>query len=174
VATTKAYTSQLINLTLFALALGSNTPQFLSRREEIVHGLRVLPRQMRTVLLLDHTIKKLCAKMLCSAKGMLVLGRGYQFATACEAALKIKEVSYIHCEAVRSGELKHGVLALVDCELPVVMIATRDKSFQRTLNSHEQRKIPRYCRKRYNTYERCLPLTSLSQLQFFPMVASLS
>merc|ERR1712113_693982 len=70
--------------------------------------------------------------------GLLLLGRGAQHATALEGALKIKEISYLHCEAVMSGELKHGVLALVDEALPIVMILTRDGLFSKSLNAYQQ------------------------------------
>ena len=139
VATTKAYTSQLVVMILLALALGEHSQSMQKRREEIKHGLHLLPDHVRKVLELEHGIKSLCERALAHKSSMLVLGRGYQFPTALEAALKIKEVSYIHCEAVISGELKHGVLALVDEDLAVIMIATRDASFSRSLNGHEQR-----------------------------------
>jgi glucosamine--fructose-6-phosphate aminotransferase (isomerizing) len=142
VATTKAYTSQLVNLVLLAIALGQHRTSTLARREEVIAALRLLPDQMQTALALDDAVKELCMTKLANVRTMLVLGRGYQHATALEAALKIKEVSYVHSEAVLSGELKHGVLALIDEEVPVIMIATRDASFARTLNSHEQRKCP--------------------------------
>ena len=139
VATTKAYTSQLVTLILFALALSQQDESMQHRREEIMHGLSLLANHVRQTLQLDQDIKILCESVLVPHHDMLVLGRGYQFATALEAALKIKEVSYIHCEAVMLGELKHGVLALVDPELPILMIATRDASFPRILNGYEQR-----------------------------------
>ncbi|KAI0972203.1 glutamine:fructose-6-phosphate amidotransferase [Xylaria arbuscula] len=153
VATTKAYTGQFVHLVLLALALGggkgggdasngstTKLNRIRERRGQIIDALRLLPDQMRTTLrLVENQIRKLCdSAPLSGAGGLMVLGRGYQYATALEAALKIKEVAYVHCEAVLSGELKHGVLALVDDDLPVVMIATRDRSFERTLNSHEQ------------------------------------
>ncbi|KAI1291148.1 hypothetical protein F5Y03DRAFT_46353 [Xylaria venustula] len=153
VATTKAYTGQFIHLVLLALALGGDygdgdasngsiarPDRIRERRGQIIDAVRLLPHQMRTTLqLVENQIRRLCYNApLSGARGLMVLGRGYQYATALEAALKIKEVAYVHCEAVLSGELKHGVLALVDDDLPVVMIATRDASFERTLNSHEQ------------------------------------
>ncbi|KAJ4354546.1 glutamine--fructose-6-phosphate transaminase (isomerizing) [Didymosphaeria variabile] len=138
VATTKAYTSQLVHLVLLALALGAGNDSTHDRRREITKGLQRLPEQMRRILTLDSSIKELCETKLMHKANMLVLGRGYQYATALEASLKIKEVAYIHCEAVLTGELKHGVLALVDDNFSVVMIATRDRSFERSLNGYEQ------------------------------------
>jgi len=89
------------------------------------------------VLKLDQSIKELCVKFK-NQKSLLLLGRGAQHATALEGALKIKEISYLHCEAVMSGELKHGVLALVDENLPIVMILTRDDIFAKSLNAYQQ------------------------------------
>lgn len=139
VATTKAYTSQLVHLALLALALGERNDSTLEHRLKIIQGLRNLPAQMQTMLAMDKEIKELCATKLMHKGHMLVLGRGYQHATALETSLKVKEVAYIHCEAVLTGELKHGVLALVDDSVSVVMIATRDRSFLRSLNGYEQR-----------------------------------
>ena len=74
-------------------------------------------------------MKELCERSLLCKTSMLVLGRGLKYSTAPEAALKIIEVSYIHCEAIRSGELKHGILTLVGSGLSVIIIATKDASF---------------------------------------------
>jgi glutamine---fructose-6-phosphate transaminase (isomerizing) len=87
---------------------------------------------------LDQTIKELCKKVFQNQKSLLLLGRGSQYSTALEGALKIKEISYLHCEAVMSGELKHGVLALVDENLPIIMILTRDDLFKKSLNAYQQ------------------------------------
>ena len=83
-------------------------------------------------------IKDLCKKTFKDQKSLLLLGRGSQFSTALEGALKIKEISYLHCEAVMSGELKHGVLALVDENLPIIMIMTRDNIFTKSVNAYQQ------------------------------------
>jgi glucosamine--fructose-6-phosphate aminotransferase (isomerizing) len=80
----------------------------------------------------------MCNKFLLKQKSLLLLGRGSQYSTALEGALKIKEISYLHCEAVMSGELKHGVLALVDENLPIIMILTRDDIFAKSLNAYQQ------------------------------------
>lgn len=111
--------------------------------------------QFREILKLNEPIKEMCTKLFKNQKSLLLLGRGSQFPTALEGqrvhthvilisltistgALKIKEISYLHCEAVMSGELKHGVLALVDENLPIIMILTRDNIFSKSLNAYQQ------------------------------------
>ncbi|GKZ26498.1 glutamine--fructose-6-phosphate transaminase (isomerizing) [Aspergillus brasiliensis] len=137
VASTKAYTSQFVCLVMFALALSDDRTSKHQRRIDIMEGLANISEQIKEVLKLDEKIKTLCMKFK-DQKSLLLLGRGNQHATALEGALKIKEISYLHCEAVLSGELKHGVLALVDEALPLVMILTRDDNFSKSLNAYHQ------------------------------------
>ncbi|KAM9915301.1 hypothetical protein OXX80_014158, partial [Metschnikowia pulcherrima] len=120
VASTKAYTSQYIALVMIALSLSNDSISKRNRHIEIIEGLKHIPEQIKKVLLLEDKIKQLCDEFLNEQKSLLLLGRGYQFATALEGALKIKEISYMHSEGVLAGELKHGVLALVDKELPII------------------------------------------------------
>ncbi|ODQ67178.1 isomerising glucosamine-fructose-6-phosphate aminotransferase [Nadsonia fulvescens var. elongata DSM 6958] len=138
VASTKAYTSQYIALTLFALSLSDDSMSKKSRREAIIDGLYHISSQIKEVLLLNDKIKELCRTELNDHKSLLLLGRGYQFATALEGALKIKEISYMHSEGVLAGELKHGVLALVDENLPIIALATRDSLFPKVISAIEQ------------------------------------
>lgn len=138
VASTKAYTSQFIALVMFALSLSEDRASKAKRREDIMNGLDKISAQIKKILDQDQAIKKMCQDMLHGQKSLLLLGRGNQFATALEGALKIKEISYLHCEAVMSGELKHGVLALVDENLPIIMILTRDEIFKKSLNAYQQ------------------------------------
>jgi len=138
VASTKAYTSQFIAMVMFALSLSEDRASKAKRREEIMEGLSQISSQIKKILELDQPIKELCAKVFKNQKSLLLLGRGSQFSTALEGALKIKEISYLHCEAVMSGELKHGVLALVDENLPIIMILTRDDLFKKSLNAYQQ------------------------------------
>ena len=138
VASTKAYTSQFIAMVMFALSLSEDRASKKERREEIMDGLSKISDQIKEVLKQDQYIKELCAKTFKNQKSLLLLGRGSQFSTALEGALKIKEISYLHCEAVMSGELKHGVLALVDENLPIIMILTRDDIFKKSLNAYQQ------------------------------------
>lgn len=138
VASTKAYTSQYIALVMFALSLSNDSISKADRHKEIIEGLRKIPEQIKTVLQLEDKIKQLCDSNLNDQKSMLLLGRGYQHATALEGALKIKEISYMHSEGVLAGELKHGVLALVDSKLPIIAFATRDSLFPKVLSAIEQ------------------------------------
>ena len=103
-----------------------------------MEGLGKVSEQFKQILKLNEPIKEMCAKFFKNQKSLLLLGRGSQFSTALEGALKIKEISYLHCEAVMSGELKHGVLALVDENLPIIMILTRDDIFAKSLNAYQQ------------------------------------
>ncbi|GAB7354730.1 hypothetical protein MBLNU459_g5145t1 [Dothideomycetes sp. NU459] len=137
VASTKAYTSQFVCMVMFALSLSEDRASKKARREAIMEGLGKVSEQFKEILKLDQQIKELCLKFK-DQKSLLLLGRGAQHATALEGALKIKEISYLHCEAVMSGELKHGVLALVDESLPIVMILTRDDIFAKSLNAYQQ------------------------------------
>ncbi|RKU46489.1 glutamine--fructose-6-phosphate transaminase (isomerizing) [Coniochaeta pulveracea] len=138
VASTKAYTSQFIAMVMFALSLSEDRSSKQRRREEIMEGLGKISEQIRSVLEQNEKIKELCSQKLKNQKSLLLLGRGAQYSTALEGALKIKEISYLHCEAVMSGELKHGVLALVDEDLPIIMILTRDDLFKKSLNAYQQ------------------------------------
>ncbi|AOA62062.1 Glutamine--fructose-6-phosphate aminotransferase [Komagataella phaffii CBS 7435] len=126
VASTKAYTSQYIALVMVALSLASDSIALRNRCISIIQGLKRIPEQIKRSLELEDQIKDICDKHLNGQKNALLLGRGYQFATALEGSLKIKEISYIHSEGVAAGELKHGVLALVDKDLPIIAIATKD------------------------------------------------
>lgn len=138
VASTKAYTSQYIALVMVALSLSDDRVSMVNRRREIIQGLKNIPAQITEVLRLDSHIRGLCERDLASHKSLLLLGRGYQFATALEGALKIKEISYMHSEGVLAGELKHGVLALVDEDLPIIIMATRDSLFPKVSSAIEQ------------------------------------
>lgn len=138
VASTKAYTSQYIALVMFALSLSDDRVSKLERRKDIIRGLKMIPEQIKEVLSLEPQIKALCEKELKDQKSLLLLGRGYQFASALEGALKIKEISYMHSEGVLAGELKHGVLALVDEDLPIIAFGTRDSLFPKVVSSIEQ------------------------------------
>ncbi|KAI9787825.1 MAG: glutamine--fructose-6-phosphate transaminase (isomerizing) [Peltula sp. TS41687] len=138
VASTKAYTSQFVAMIMFALSLSEDRASKHKRREDIMEGLGRISDQFREILKMNDRIKEMCAKFLKHQKSLLLLGRGSQYSTALEGALKIKEISYLHCEAVMSGELKHGVLALVDENLPIIMILTRDNIFSKSLNAYSQ------------------------------------
>ncbi|KAF4387208.1 hypothetical protein CsatB_003240 [Cannabis sativa] len=130
VASTKAYTSQIVVMAMVALAIGGDTMSNQARREAIIDGLFDLPNKVREVLKLDEEMKDL-AKQLIAEQSLLVFGRGYNYATALEGALKVKEVALMHSEGILAGEMKHGPLALVDENLPIVVIANRDACFSK-------------------------------------------
>lgn len=126
VASTKAFTTQLCLLLLLAIVLGRR--QGLSEKEEakIVRKLHKLPKLVEDTLELDKQIKKL-SKRFANKQHTLFLGRGIQYPVAKEGALKLKEISYIHAEAYPAGELKHGPLALVDSNMPVIAVAPNNE-----------------------------------------------
>ncbi|GGX83383.1 glutamine--fructose-6-phosphate aminotransferase [isomerizing] [Litchfieldella qijiaojingensis] len=126
VASTKAFTTQLTALMLLTLALGRVRGGDAQRQAEIVTALRGLPALASQVLALDGEIEALSADFA-EKQHALFLGRGAHFPIALEGALKLKEISYIHAEAYPAGELKHGPLALVDSEMPVISVAPNDK-----------------------------------------------
>ncbi|XP_023546769.1 glutamine--fructose-6-phosphate aminotransferase [isomerizing] 2 [Cucurbita pepo subsp. pepo] len=130
VASTKAYTSQIVVMVMMALAIGGDSISHQRRREAIIDGLFDLPNKVREVLKLDQEMKDL-AELLIAEQSLLVFGRGYNYATALEGALKVKEVALMHSEGLLAGEMKHGPLALVDENLPIVVIATRDACFSK-------------------------------------------
>ncbi|KAK4263245.1 hypothetical protein QN277_028683 [Acacia crassicarpa] len=130
VASTKAYTSQIVVMAMLALAIGGDTISNQARREAIIDGLFDLPNKAGEVLKLDEEMKDL-AKLLMSEQSLLLFGRGYNYATALEGALKVKEVSLTHSEGILAGEMKHGPLALVDENLPIIVLATRDACFSK-------------------------------------------
>eukprot|EP00027_Filamoeba_sp_ATCC50430_P010010 CAMPEP_0168551508 /NCGR_PEP_ID=MMETSP0413-20121227/6211_1 /TAXON_ID=136452 /ORGANISM="Filamoeba nolandi, Strain NC-AS-23-1" /LENGTH=691 /DNA_ID=CAMNT_0008582041 /DNA_START=405 /DNA_END=2480 /DNA_ORIENTATION=+ len=138
VASTKAYTSQIVAVTLFALQLGEDSIETAERRKQIIQALHDLPALVGNSIDAFDAQMKAVAKGISDAKSLLVLGRGFQYATCLEAALKIKEISYIHCEGVMAGELKHGPLALVDSDMPIIFVATRDKHYEATKSSLHQ------------------------------------
>ncbi|CAN9515856.1 unnamed protein product [Ophioblennius macclurei] len=137
VASTKAYTSQFVALIMFALMMCDDKISMQARREEIIQGLKVLPDLIREVLSLDGEIQKL-AQELYQQKSVLIMGRGYHYATCLEGALKIKEITYMHSEGILAGELKHGPLALVDKLMPVIMIIMRDHTYTKCQNALQQ------------------------------------
>ncbi|KAH0537702.1 glutamine--fructose-6-phosphate aminotransferase [isomerizing] 2 isoform X5 [Cotesia glomerata] len=137
VASTKAYTSQFISLVMFALVMSEDRNSLGPRRMEIIEGLKNLDNQIREVLKLDNKVKEL-AKSLYQFKSLLIMGRGYNFATCMEGALKVKELTYMHSEGIMAGELKHGPLALVDDSMPIIMIVMRDPVYNKCMNALQQ------------------------------------
>ncbi|MBI9097209.1 MAG: glutamine--fructose-6-phosphate transaminase (isomerizing) [Spirochaetaceae bacterium] len=136
VASTKAFTNQVTILTLLALMIGRTRDISLSRGREIVSQLMSLPEKMEEILQRAEDLNVM-AEFLKDYKSVLFLGRGINYPVAKEAALKLKEVSYIHAEAYSSGSLKHGPLALISEDMPSVFICTRGDS-QEKIISHIQ------------------------------------
>uniref|UniRef100_H2ZHY6 glutamine--fructose-6-phosphate transaminase (isomerizing) n=1 Tax=Ciona savignyi TaxID=51511 RepID=H2ZHY6_CIOSA len=137
VASTKAYTSQFTALVMFALMMSEDRFSKRKRYLEIVNALKELPEKIKEVLTLDAEIKKL-SDSLYKKKSLLVMGRGFNFATCLEGALKIKEITYMHSEGILAGELKHGPLALVDVDMPILMIVSKDNVYTKVQNALQQ------------------------------------
>jgi len=126
VASTKAFTTQLAALVMLTMVLAKQRGQLTPEREsELLHALRHLPAALTHVLQVESQIA-VWAKRFAKKQHMLFLGRGIHYPIAMEGALKLKEISYIHAEAYAAGELKHGPLALVDRDMPVIAVAPRD------------------------------------------------
>ncbi|GGY61770.1 glutamine--fructose-6-phosphate transaminase (isomerizing) [Marinobacter zhanjiangensis] len=137
VASTKAFTTQLTALLLFTLALARHNGLPEEKEAEIVQALRKVPGQVADVLALDGDIAEL-SEAFVDKHHSLFLGRGSQFPVALEGALKLKEISYIHAEAYPAGELKHGPLALVDSEMPVVTVAPNNDLVEKLKSNLEE------------------------------------
>lgn len=138
VASTKAYTSQVIVMTLMALLLSADSISKQPRRMEIINALAAIPSKIaETLALVNGQIKDIAAELV-NAKSVIVLGRGYQYASCLEAALKIKELTYVHTEGINSGELKHGPLALVDADTPIIAFCTKDALLDRAKAAIQQ------------------------------------
>lgn len=129
VAATKTYISQLTCIYLLAACMGKN--------RELLDELQQIPDYMKTVLLLEEDIKEMAAKYK-DAQDFFFIGRGFSYPTAMEGALKLKEITYIHGEGYAAGELKHGPLALIDDDVPVVAVVPPGKSHDRTLSNVEE------------------------------------
>ncbi|NUT74148.1 glutamine--fructose-6-phosphate transaminase (isomerizing) [Pseudomonas sp. C1C7] len=131
VASTKAFTTQLVGLLLLTLSLGQVRGTLASGVEAtLVEELRRLPSRLGEALAMDGTVEKI-AELFAEKNHTLFLGRGAQFPVAMEGALKLKEISYIHAEAYPAGELKHGPLALVDNHMPVVTVAPNNELLEK-------------------------------------------
>ena len=138
VASTKAFTGQVTVLTMLALALG-NVMGTVSHDDyiSIVKGLQAIPDKIREVLKLNERIADL-SRTFTYARNFLYLGRGFSYPVALEGALKLKEISYIHAEGYPAAEMKHGPIALIDSDMPVVVIATHNDLYEKVLsNIHE-------------------------------------
>lgn len=137
VASTKAFTTQLTGLLMLTLALGQHNGMSQSDHQNIVKALHSLPAKLEETLELTKGIKEL-AQEFADKQHSLFLGRGDQYPIAMEGALKLKEISYIHAEAYASGELKHGPLALIDDEMPVIVVAPNNELLEKLKSNVEE------------------------------------
>jgi glutamine---fructose-6-phosphate transaminase (isomerizing) len=137
VASTKAFTSQVVTLALFTLLMARQRKMSVIQGREIVRALKELPDQVTQVLELDDAIRAL-ARTYKDAGNFLYLGRGYNFPTALEGALKLKEISYIHAEGLPAAEMKHGPIALITSEMPVVVVAPNDAVYSKVVSNIEE------------------------------------
>jgi glucosamine--fructose-6-phosphate aminotransferase (isomerizing) len=138
VASTKAFTGQVTVLTMIALAMGEakgtiNRDEYL----QVVKGLSEIPDKIREVLKTNEKVKDL-ARTFTYAHNFLYLGRGYSYPVALEGALKLKEISYIHAEGYPAAEMKHGPIALIDSDMPVVVIATHNAMYEKVLSNIQE------------------------------------
>jgi glucosamine--fructose-6-phosphate aminotransferase (isomerizing) len=137
VASTKAFTTQLVSLMLLVLAVGRRFQLNETLEQHIVEELFKLPRQMEEVLQLDKEIEIL-AERFAEKHHALFLGRGAHYPIAMEGALKLKEISYIHAEAYPAGELKHGPLALIDADMPVITVAPNNSLLEKLKSNMQE------------------------------------
>ena len=138
VASTKAFTGQVTVMAMMALAIaerkGTVSKEYY---DEVAQGLLSLPEKLKEVLELSGQVADL-AKIFTYAHNFIYLGRGYNYPTALEGALKLKEISYIHAEGYPAAEMKHGPIALIDAEMPTVAIVTPDVTYEKTLSNIEE------------------------------------
>ncbi|MFY7794249.1 MAG: glutamine--fructose-6-phosphate transaminase (isomerizing) [Chitinophagaceae bacterium] len=143
VASTKAFTAQLAVLTMMAIKLGMEKGSIDAvRARHLLSELAEIPEKVRQLLENTEDIKRIALKYS-KARDFLYLGRGYNFPVALEGALKLKEISYIHAEGYPAAEMKHGPIALVDDQLPVVFIATRDAYHEKIISNIQEIKARR-------------------------------
>lgn len=137
-ASTKAFTGQVIVLTMLALALAKEKHTIDEDvYTKIVKGLSNIPEKMEETLKLNDRISRL-SRIFTYARNFLYLGRGYSYPVALEGALKLKEISYIHAEGYPAAEMKHGPIALIDSDMPVVVIATRNAMYEKVLSNIQE------------------------------------
>lgn len=138
VASTKAFLTQVMSLYLLAIALGQARGTFnREKSKELLQELIELPGKIERALAAEDTIKAM-ARDYFRARGFIYLGRGINFPVALEGALKLKEISYIHAEGYPAGEMKHGPIALIDEELPVVVLAPRDRLYEKIITNIQE------------------------------------
>ncbi len=138
VASTKAFTAQVTVLTMFAFMMGHRKKLISNQQyKQLITDLVAIPQKIEHILEMHQEYKRI-AELYKDATNFLYLGRGYLFPVALEGALKLKEISYIHAEGYPAAEMKHGPIALIDNKMPVVVIATRDKSYEKICSNIQE------------------------------------
>ena len=138
VASTKAFTGQVTVMAMLALLIGKLRGTIdEAYYHEVASALLALPDTIRQVLETEPEVEKL-SRIFTYAHNFIYLGRGYNYPTALEGALKLKEISYIHAEGLPAAEMKHGPIALIDAEMPTVVIATLDHTYEKTVSNIEE------------------------------------
>ncbi|WP_114777614.1 glutamine--fructose-6-phosphate transaminase (isomerizing) [Botryobacter ruber] len=138
VASTKAFTAQVTVLTLISMIIGSKRGTLeTSKLHQLMAELENIPAKVEQALALDEQIKRIAAQYQ-DATNFIYLGRGYNYPVALEGALKLKEISYIHAEGYPAAEMKHGPIALIDEQMPVVVIATKDSSYEKIVSNIQE------------------------------------
>ncbi len=134
VASTKAFTSQVAVLSLLTLAFGRQREMSLETGNEIARELAAIPGKIEAILETSDKVRRI-AEQHVHHNNFIYLGRGYNFPVALEGALKLKEISYIHAEGYPAAEMKHGPIALIDENMPVVFVCTRDAAYEKVMNN---------------------------------------
>lgn len=138
VASTKAFTGQVTVLTMLALTLAKEKGSMTDEKYlEVIRELTVIPAKIKKILISNPKIAEL-SRIFTYAHNFLYLGRGYSFPVALEGALKLKEISYIHAEGYPAAEMKHGPIALIDAEMPVVVVATHNAMYEKIMSNIQE------------------------------------
>ena len=184
VASTKAFTTQVVVLTLMALRIAKEKGALTSTEyRQIITELELIPKKVEKVLESDDLIKQISVEFK-DATNFLYLGRGYNFPVALEGALKLKEISYIHAEGYPAAEMKHGPIALIDEQMPIVVLATRKGNYEKVVSNIQEvkarggrliaivtegdktvKEIADYCIEIPSCFEELMPLLSIIPLQ---------
>jgi len=142
VASTKAFTSQVTALALLTIMIARTKTMSAEEGRKIVKEMKTLPEKVEAALKTDAIVKEIAAEFK-DKRNFLYLGRGYNYPVALEGALKLKEISYIHAEGYPAAEMKHGPIALIDEDMPVVVIATQDSTYEKIASNIEEVKARR-------------------------------
>ncbi len=141
-ASTKAFTSQVTALALFTVMVARTKTMSAEEGRRIIKEMKALPQKVEQALQSDPIIQEI-ARAFKDKRNFLYLGRGYNYPVALEGALKLKEISYIHAEGYPAAEMKHGPIALIDEDMPVVVIATRDSTYDKIVSNIQEVKARR-------------------------------